>query len=186
MESTLAYLALHGSGPPESRQLNTVSSEETEEAPIKMPLESDADSSLPPLPEGMDPVATIASLELEKLLTEAESKFPGKELGRPEKMRLMHELTCARARIEMLDSEVRMAFVEGMEKLRGEGSYVEFSQGQPCQGIQGVLSAGEETEEKGTRLFYFYPEEFPEIYEKRGEKKKVAELSMRRILSMVQ
>lgn len=152
-----------------------------------IPREADDDSeSLPPLPEGMEPLVTIQTLDIEKFVEDALQKSPGKTLSQPDKMRLLHEFTCARARIEIIDSSVRMTLTEGMEKLRSEGSYVEYASGEKCQSVKGVLTVGEQMENKGQRLFYFYPEEFPEVYEKRKEKTNVATLAMRRILSVLQ
>ena len=100
-------------------------------------------------------------------------------------MKARTEETFARSTMEILDSQVRAEVPEGMEVMRQSGTYVEYAPGESYQIFEGVLSAGEETEDGRMRLFYFFPEEFPGIYAKKDEKKKVAELAVRRLLSLV-
>ena len=149
--------------------------------------------SLPLIPEGTNPVKLVADLDIKQFFEDTRFNPEGKLLTRPEKMKALHEVTWARATMEILDSEVRTEVAAGIETLRAQGEYVEYLSGQRPQGIEGVVSASEDIESEnglqdskpsGSRVFYFHPEGFANIYRKKKEKEKVAEVAVRRLLAL--
>jgi hypothetical protein len=141
---------------------------------------------LPPLPPGTNAACVIREQSLVDIFHNPTFNPSGKRLSRLEAARARVELARARARQEVLDAEVSLRFAEGMDQLTVEGAYVDYGPGERFETVKGVLTGGQELPDGGTRMFHYYPEEFPEIYDKRQETRRVAELSLRRVLSMFQ
>ena len=108
------------------------------------------------------------------------------ELTQAQKVKAYSITTAARARFKIIDVEIQAGCAEVMEYMRKDGEFIKYGQGERPQPAEpGLITVGEVTEDKGMRLYYFYPEEFPEIYEMREEKKKVSERALRELLSLV-
>jgi hypothetical protein len=91
----------------------------------------------------------------------------------------------AQGAMGVLDGEMRVIVAEGMEMLRSRGEYREYRQGEAYDKIEGVLTAGEPTDQ-GVRMFAFTPETFPDLYSKRAERTEVARSAVRKVLGMVE
>ena len=50
---------------------------------------------------------------------------------------------------------------------------------------RGGVSFGESLGEAGMRMFYLFPEEFPELYGMREAKRRLPEAAVRRVLSII-
>ena len=102
-----------------------------------------------------------------------------------EKLEVGCELAIAQSRIEILDKEIQKICVTHVDRMREEGAYVEYGPGEPPDPAQ-VITFGETTERGGMRIYYFYPDEFKEIYEKQEEQKKTGELLVRPLLQLAE
>lgn len=143
-------------------------------------------AEFPPLPEdvGDKALSTLATMNLEEFL---EANNPdGKVLSRLARQKADNVWTQGRAWVELLESEVRLGIVEGMEELTKGGEFVSYEEDQAPVEVPGVITAGEPRAGGGMNVFYFYPEDFPELYAKKGEKVKVAEYTLRRLLALTQ
>jgi hypothetical protein len=141
---------------------------------------------LPALPEGLAASDLLRKIDLKQFFADPAFNPRGKILSRVERARALSEVDCARARIEILHAEARVAVTEAIEKLRERGEYIDYASGERYETEQGVITAGEEIEGAGTRLFYLRREEFPAIYERREEAKQVAQTALRRLLSLTE
>lgn len=142
---------------------------------------------LPPVPEGVHPQTFFRDRpDIEAVLADARFNPDQRELTRVERFKVWAEVTRSRARLDVLDAELHASVNEGMERLREHGEFVEYDKGEKYAAIAGVLSAAEELPNERLRMFYLYPPEFPEIYEKRKEREAVAESGVRRLRSMLE
>jgi len=167
------------------------------EGPIGAPLvevpppeESSAvveiDPELPPVPGDIDPREIIQQgVDPNAILQDRRFNPKGKELTRIEKQQAFSVFTWARGKRDILESDIQTGVAEGMELLRTRGDYVEYAKDEPFIGVEGVLSAGEEIENGGVRLFYLYPEEFPKVYAAKQERDAVPETAVRKLLKIL-
>jgi len=139
---------------------------------------------LPPLPPGIQPARFLEEWDAAAFFQDQRWNPDQKELTRAQKNRAVAEVTYAKSMADVLNAQVRAEVAEGMEKMRAAGSFVEYGQGERPVAVSGVFTSGEETEERGMRLYYFYPEEFPGIYQKRQDKRIIVETAVRRLLSL--
>jgi hypothetical protein len=158
---------------------------ESEGAPPGLKEEAPNGEDLPTLPDGIRPVEFLKEWDLNTFLQDQRWNPGGRKLSRAEKKRALAEVTFANSMAEILESQLRAEIAEAMEKLGEAGNYVDYASGERPMPVPGVLTAGEDTAEKGMRIYYFYPEDFPGIYEKRKEKQKIAERTVRRLLLLV-
>jgi len=70
---------------------------------------------------------------------------------------------------------------DSVEKLRTRGEFLEYRETEaPPPAEPGIVTVGEQTEEGRIRLYRLAPEEFQEVYAKRGERRAAAEEGLRR------
>jgi hypothetical protein len=141
-------------------------------------------NSLPTLPGGVSPFDMITS-ELEDILKNPKLDLPKVELSRLQTAKLQAYLFATRAQVAAVDGELKIALVEGMNKLRDDGNYIDYNRGESYQHTDGVLTAGEEAPDGRVRMYYLQREQFPLLYEKREAKEKLAETASRQLLSML-
>lgn len=151
--------------------------------PIAQPPSTDDLENLPSLPDGIRPEAVVAK-DIGSILEDPELNPKGKQLSRIEGVAASAVLTQAQCRMKILESEISVAVTNGVEKLREKGAFIDYAKGEKYDKAPGVVTAGEATE-NGLRMFYLYPEEFPEVYDKKTEKKKVAEAAARQLVSLL-
>ena len=158
-----------------------------ESSSAEKPVEPNEDH-LPPVPEGVVPEQFLRMEDDDLKAIVADSRYnpTGREPTRVEKLRMVAELRRASAQIEVLSADIRVTVADGMEKLRSRGEYIDYAPGERYQSSPGVLSASEKTEGGGTRIFYLQPQDFPELYAKKLERKKAAEMGVRRVLGELQ
>lgn len=142
------------------------------------------EEDLPPLPEGLLAEVELKDFDLKRFFSDPRVNPDNLALTRVDRVKAMSEVTSARAMMDVIESDLRVSMTEGMEAMRNDGYYVELGQGEYPEPVAGVLSAGELTEDKKLRIFYYYPDEFPDLYKKKEEKKKVAERALRRLIAM--
>ena len=70
-------------------------------------------------------------------------------------------------------------------KLKERGDYVDYARGEVYHSELGVITFGEDLQERGMRIFYLFPEEFPEIYAMKDEVKRLPEIGIRRVLQLI-
>lgn len=89
----------------------------------------------------------------------------------------------AQGRMRQLEAEVQAAVARAIVELRERGDYIEHALGVPPP-LQdpAVLTVGEQSDGNTMRLYHLYPEEFGEIYKKRGTRKAVAEGIVRELI----
>jgi hypothetical protein len=141
-----------------------------------------SEENLPALPEDVR-AEQVVKLDLDALLRDTRFNPGGKEVDRVGAAKFRCLLAQARGTIDLLDSEVKLAIAEGVERLRAEGKFIEYAAGDSYETIEGVLTVGEETESGGVPMFYLYSQEFSNVYEKRGEKARVAERCVRKLIA---
>ncbi len=72
-----------------------------------------------------------------------------------------------------------------LERLRSEGAYVEYPRDKPPPAVPGVtITVAEPSEDAGSfRIYYFYPEDYPELYRlAEAEKERAEEAAIRAFL----
>ncbi len=139
-------------------------------------------TNLPEIPGGLNPELVLGR-DIADLVSDHALNPSGDRFDRIGAARVSLALARARERVNVLDAEVRLAIAEAIERMRAEGRYVEYRSDERYQQVHGALTVGEETEWGGVRMFYLFPEEFPEIHEKRSEKAAIAERAVRELLS---
>jgi hypothetical protein len=143
--------------------------------------------ALPEIPAGLDLQTFIAGAgDLKALAASPEVNPTGRTLSRVERLELLAEVQESQAALEALDAEVKVAVARGVETLRERGDFIEYRKGERYETSPGVLTAGEETEGGGVRMFYLHPEELQEVYDKKARRGAVLQHSVRRILGRVQ
>lgn len=137
---------------------------------------------LPEIPAGLNPQVLLRR-DLPALLADRALNSSARQLDRVAAARASLALARARERVNVLDAEVRLRIAEASERLRAEGRYIEYGSGERYQEDRDALTVGEETDWGGVRMFYLYPEEFPEIHGMRAEKAAVADRAVRELLA---
>lgn len=141
--------------------------------------------NLPPLPEGVDALAAISNLSGADFFENPEYNPEKKTPSRADVVAAVNEVNTARANMEIANGQVQLAVAKALEDLKTGGHYVDYQQGQAPEAVEGVISAGEVIEGGGLRMYYFYPQDYPEIYQGKEKAKDIAETAFRRLLSMV-
>ena len=106
--------------------------------------------------------------DLTEILSDPLLNPKAKNLTYVETARARLELTRAQSLMNIIDGEIRLEYNLGMEELRSEGQFIEHAPGETYHKIDGVLTAGQIIPDGGVRMFYFYPERFPQVYEKKA------------------
>ena len=158
--------------------------EPSEAAEPAAPSEKE-NEKLPPLPVDVNAELAIKGMNVEEFFSNPNFNPEKVTPSRVETMAAIHELNAARANMEILNSQIQLSVAKALETLKEGGHFLEYQPGQAPEAVEGVLSAGESLEGGGMRMYYFYPEDFPEIYETKEKVKEVAETAFRRLLSMV-
>lgn len=141
---------------------------------------------LPEIPEGVEPQAFLSTaMDLKSLASDLRFNPEARQLSRVDRLELMAEVKKSQAKVDVLDAEVKLAVAKGIEVLRERGDYVQYKKGERYETTPGTLSAGEETEDGGVRMFYLHPDEFQDVYTRKIEHAKALEHSVRRILARV-
>jgi len=141
-------------------------------------------SALPPIPAGVS-ARNVVSRDLMEILSDPVLNPKGKKLTMVEASRAQAELVRAQSLTSILEAEIRVEYNVGMEELKAQGEFIEYAPGEKRQTFEGVVTTGEIIPGGGVRMFYLYPERFPEIYEKKRTKAEVAEAATRKILALL-
>jgi hypothetical protein len=165
--------------------LNQPASQESEAAslPNKEPA---PDTALPPLPVGLDIVSSVTTADLDFLLRSEKLNPRKKELGKVDRMRAEAVLAKARATSDVLESEIRVDLTAGMERMREQGAFVSYARDEMVPPDKGTITAGEVGENGAMRLYYFYPEQYPDIYQRKQAIKAACEVAIREVLSLLE
>ncbi len=138
---------------------------------------------LPGLPEGLIPEELI-----EKKLSEITNcsllNPMGKKLSSLQAASVLQELTHWQGMMRTLDSEFMLEILKAKEQLFQAKEFIDYLNGDHRKAIEGVLTLGEPIE-GGMRIYYYYPEEFPKIYEIRRMKKDIARICSGRLVSII-
>ena len=137
-----------------------------------------------PLPEGLRPASYLADERLVDLVTEYR-KDPERRLGAAETARALEILAATRARVEVLRSRALRAKVEAADALRERGEFVDYAPGESYHREPGVITHGEDLGDAGMRIFYRFPEQFPEIYDFETERRRAPARGVREVLAIV-
>jgi hypothetical protein len=101
-------------------------------------------------------------------------------------VRIIRELTQANAQIDIVSSDYRLKMAEARTKLAGVQQFIDYARGEKYLIEKGVLTFGEKTETGQTRIYYLYPEEFPEVYELRERRRAIPNESLRKVRDLLQ
>jgi hypothetical protein len=141
--------------------------------------------SLPPLPPGTRG-RVVLTADLDRLLSDGKLNPEKKELDPVTRLRAEQALTEARAKADVLESQIRVELRAGMEMMRERGAFIQYAPGAKVEGSKGIITAGESSEDGGMRLYRYYPEEFPDIYDRKREIEAACEISLRQVLSLLE
>ncbi len=127
----------------------------------------------------INPVHLLQGSDVFKLMGNLSINPTGKSISQEDRAYLDIELDKARSIISLIESEKRQNAVNAIKDLRSKGEYVEYEAGVAPEIVPGVLTGEEHDEESGkSRVFYFYPEKFPEMYDSEKLKLKVAQVAL--------
>jgi hypothetical protein len=130
-------------------------------------------------------VALVRHVDFDKIVGDPRLNPSGRKLSRLEATKAHAELTRGKAMTDILESEAKVKIVEAMDTLRESGDYVEYSSGERYEVIEGAISSAEEVGPGQIRMFYFLPQDFPEMHAKKREKEEVAGVALRKISAIV-
>jgi len=177
----LQALAAREPGPPASEP--TVPPEAVDGDPEES---QDPDQLLPPLPEEARPVPMALTADLDLLLRDPLINPNGRELNQVDRMLAEKALATARATSDVMESQIRVSLTAGMEKMRERGAFIEYAKGEIVEKHEpDIITAGENGANDSLRLYYFYPDEFPEIYERKREIKDACSQAIRQVMALL-
>jgi hypothetical protein len=158
------------------------SEERVEEAPARSP-----DSAEAAVPEKIrDPKFFVENLDVPSFFADPDFNPESVDLSPSEKVRAMTDVDIAKLQLKLLEKEILRICAENVDQMRQEGDFVEYPRGQAPDPIErGVVTYGETTPSGGMRVFYFFPEAFESIYEKRRLQRMIGESTVRRLLAYV-
>jgi hypothetical protein len=156
------------------------------ETPSEPPLSTASSTvDLPSLPEGLNPVSVVRHMDYGRILADPRFNPSGRKLSRLESVKVRAELTRAKAMTDVLESEAKVEIVGGMDKLRESGNFIEYQKGESYQLLKDAITSAEEVEPGRIRMFYFLPEDFPELHAKKQEKRQVADVALRKVAAII-
>ena len=164
------------------------------EEPLSL-AEEDSDQyedteTLPPLPKEVAPRFLLSRFrdkgDLGGIILNPQLNPEGKKPDPIEEVMILREVMRANARIDMLHADLQLGVAEARAVLAAAGEYTDYAPGEEYMRQRDAVSLGERTEDGSTRMYYMYPEEFPEIHEMRAEQTEVADRAIRRIMSILQ
>ena len=85
----------------------------------------------------------------------------------------------------MLKSRIRLTTLKGAATLFERGDFIDYAPGEKYHSELGLISFGRRSDEGDMRMFYFYPEEFPEVYSMKEEAKQLPATGVRRLLGLI-
>lgn len=151
---------------------------------------ADAESGEPLMLPELPPRAPVDSLvrtsDVAGILADERLNPEAMDLPRVSRFRANDLLVQARTEIERLESRIALELAESLEVLRASGEFVYVAPGEraPPAG-PGAWSVGESAEPEGTRMYYLYEEDHPELFEKRARIAEGGELAVRRVLALL-
>jgi len=139
--------------------------------------------AVPSLPQGLSAEEIVAS-EIKDILSDERLNPQRRKPNRIEKAEIVLELHRAQEAVKVLESEIGLEVARGMEALREKSAYIEYGPGERYEIMKGVLTVAELVKDR-TRMFYFYREQFPGIYEKRKRKSAIVDAAARRLIAII-
>jgi hypothetical protein len=139
---------------------------------------------LPALPSELDPSSALPAERLPDLVTQYRAN-PERRLDGLETARAFNIMAEARTRREVLQTRIQVATIEAAKTLKERGEFIEYGPGELYYSEPGIISYGEDLGDRGMRMFYLSPAEFPEIYAMREERERVPEIGARRLLALI-
>ncbi len=106
-----------------------------------------------------------------------------RKLNRIETAEAMLELSKVEGMRKILDNKIILEVAKDMEILRSSRSFVEYINGEQYATIEGVMTSAEPTRD-GIRMFYIYPEKFPEVYDFKEQRKQIIEEGLYKLLEL--
>jgi hypothetical protein len=155
--------------------------------PAAVPVESEepcVPEELPALPDGVLPVDLMRSLNLSEFFADPAFNPGGAKPGQVDWQKAVNMVDRARARITTLRSDILLLAVEGMEKMREEGLYVDYEKGQKRHSEKGLYTSGEPLPGGGMRIYSFPGERYPQLYEMQQEIESVSDQTIRRLMAL--
>jgi hypothetical protein len=148
------------------------------------PEEPFVTEELPALPDGVLPVDLIGSLNVSEFFADQAFNPGGATLDRVDLQRAVNMVERAKARIMTLRSDIHLLVIEGIEKMREEGLYVDYEKGQKRLSEKGLYTSGEVLPGGAMRIYSFPEERYPHLYEMRREIENVSEQAIRRLMAL--
>ena len=147
---------------------------------------TDAESVVfPEVPKGMNPVHVVESFEFGDLVENVDLNPNDSKLSELGYRRAANLITHAKARLSTVTSDLHLLISEEKENLLEQGIFVDYAKGQRIEQMKDVATLGEIRADGGMRIFPFYSEDYPRVYELREEKKKIASGALRRFMMML-
>ena len=139
---------------------------------------------LPPLPEGIEPLEVMHELDLTKFYGDLVFNPEGVDLPQIDRHRAVHIAEQAQARLMILRSDFQLLAAEEAERMTAEGMYVDYAKGQRREPLPGVYTRGVVLPGGIMRIFAYFPEEYPVLYELKQEMKDVAQEALQRLMAL--
>jgi hypothetical protein len=144
------------------------------------------EDSLPPLPKGLDNLGALIAGSAFDLLKHDALHVEASDFSPKEIFQIEAELARARAIDEAARGRNRALVAEAMESLRGRGEFIDYRPGEEYQVLPGIITAAENTPTGDTRMYYFLPGEFPDVYELAACRREEPRLALRRIMGIIE
>jgi hypothetical protein len=143
------------------------------------------DPAEPPLPEKVrDPRYFVEHLNVPEFFADPDFNPNSVELSPSEKVRAMTDVDIAKLQIKVLEKEILRVCAENVDRMREEGDFVQYARGQAPDPVEpGMVTYGETIPGGGMRVYYFFPEEYESIYERRERQREICVSTVRRLLS---
>jgi len=142
------------------------------------------DQVLPPLPDGVSPLA-IRTLDVDAFLADPRLNPDHREVDRLTKLRLRNTLTAARHEFERLEGQIHEDLLETSSELDELGEYVLYGPDEPpAPAGRGVLSCAILTPE-GSKIFYLDQEAYPAVHETRDAQQEAGRTGIRRAMHIL-
>ena len=147
-------------------------------------MDAPAEPAPSPLPQGVNPIHFVQTLDLREFFDNPEFNTGQADLEPVDKQRAVNVLDRAQARLIELRSDIHLLEVEESRKLHAEGLYVDYGRGERRHVEKGVHTMGEPLPGGGMRIYHFRPEEYPRIHELKRELTTVSEDTVWRLMAL--
>lgn len=137
------------------------------------------------LADGLDPSRIVEETDLQAILADRRLNPDNRTPSFAESTKAVSILRQAKAVKEILDAEILRVLAEGGDAMRREGAYVTYQPGEAYIVEPETLTFAEQAEDGSIRMFYFYEDEYPDLYVKQRLRDSVASRAVEAVSEIV-